>query len=175
MLSCTLVTLDSWTVTPRRSPAGQGCCPPWWPSDEADRYSSLPHAWLDPLVYQGLGTANPQFQLYSTWEQAVNDLMKGLARLRGLLGPPAEGKECVRADSPTSRVVAKPHPERGCRRADGSGNRVQQASPERRRQPITKKRKSAEGPTARRLQSRTASLSGKAPPAVAGGWAWQAG
>jgi TPR repeat protein len=30
-----------------------------WPSDEAERYSSLPHAWLDPLVYQALQTANP--------------------------------------------------------------------------------------------------------------------
>jgi hypothetical protein len=61
-----------------------------WPSDESDRYDRLPHAWLAPLVYQSLQTANQQFQLYSTWEQAVNDLAKGLARLRALLGPPAE-------------------------------------------------------------------------------------
>jgi hypothetical protein len=61
-----------------------------WPGDEAERYSSLPHARLDPLVYQALGTtANTQYQLYTTWEQAVNNLAEGLARLRALLAPPA--------------------------------------------------------------------------------------
>jgi hypothetical protein len=64
-----------------------------WPSDEADHYEQLPHARLAPLVYLSLQTANPQFRLYSTWEQAVNNLAKALARLRALLQPPAGRKE----------------------------------------------------------------------------------
>ena len=48
---------------------------------------------LAPLVYQSLETANYQYQLYATWEQAVNDLAKGLARLRALLQQPAARKE----------------------------------------------------------------------------------
>jgi hypothetical protein len=64
-----------------------------WPSDETDRYDSLPHAWLAPLVYQALQTANFQYQLYATWEQAVNNLAEGLSRLRALLQPPAGRKE----------------------------------------------------------------------------------
>jgi hypothetical protein len=63
-----------------------------WPSDEADRYERLPHARLDPLVYLSLQKANSQFQLYSTSEQAVNNLAEGLARLRTLLQPPAGRK-----------------------------------------------------------------------------------
>jgi len=61
-----------------------------WPGSEADRSAVLPMAWLDPLVYQALPKANPQYQLYSTWEKAVNDLAEGLARLRALLQQPAE-------------------------------------------------------------------------------------
>ena len=64
-----------------------------WLSDEADRYDRMPHARLDPLVYQALQTANSQFQLYATWEQAVNNLAEGLARLRALLQPAAGRKE----------------------------------------------------------------------------------
>jgi hypothetical protein len=64
-----------------------------WPSDEADRYELLPHARLAPLVYQALHTANFQYQLYATWEQAVNNLAEGLTRLRALLQPPAGRKE----------------------------------------------------------------------------------
>ena len=48
----------------------------------------MPAARLDPLVYQALPKANPQYQLYSTWEQAVNALAKGLERLRNLLQQP---------------------------------------------------------------------------------------
>ena len=59
-----------------------------WPSDEAERYSALPAARLDPLVYDSLPKANPQFQLYGGWEQAVKDLAQGLARMRGLLEKP---------------------------------------------------------------------------------------
>jgi hypothetical protein len=66
---------------------------PGWPSDEADRSDSLPHAWLFPLVYQALQTANSQYQLYATWEQAVNNLAEALARLRALLQPPTGRKE----------------------------------------------------------------------------------
>jgi hypothetical protein len=68
-----------------------------WPSDEADRYDSLPHARLAPLVYQFLQTANSQFQLYSTWEQAVNNLAEALTRLRVLLQPPPARKARERA------------------------------------------------------------------------------
>ena len=57
-------------------------------TDEGDRYEALPAARLDPLVYQALPKANPQYQLYATWEQAVNALAKGLERLRNLLQPP---------------------------------------------------------------------------------------
>jgi hypothetical protein len=59
-----------------------------WPSDEGDRYEQLSHARLDPLVYHALPTANPQYQLYTSYEQAVNDLAKALTSLRALLGPP---------------------------------------------------------------------------------------
>jgi hypothetical protein len=63
-----------------------------WPCDEGDRYTALTNAWLDPLVYQSLPNVNPQYQLYSTWEKAVNDLSEGLARLRALLQqPPGAG------------------------------------------------------------------------------------
>jgi hypothetical protein len=64
-----------------------------WPSDEAERYERLPHAWLEPLIYQALQSPNSQYQLYTSFEQAVSDLSKGLARLRALLGPPAERKQ----------------------------------------------------------------------------------
>ena len=59
-----------------------------FPTDEGERYDELPNARLDPLVYQALPKANPQFQLYATWEKAVNDLSEGLARLRALLQAP---------------------------------------------------------------------------------------
>jgi hypothetical protein len=38
-------------------------------------------------------TANPQYQLYRTWHQAIADLAKGLARMRALLQPPPERKQ----------------------------------------------------------------------------------
>ena len=59
-----------------------------WPTDEGERYDALPNAHLHPLVYQALPDANPQYQLYTTWEKAVNDLSEGLARLRALLEKP---------------------------------------------------------------------------------------
>jgi hypothetical protein len=59
-----------------------------WPSDESDRYDRLKCARLAPLVYQALESANAQYQLYSTWEQAVHDLSRALGRLRALLQPP---------------------------------------------------------------------------------------
>jgi hypothetical protein len=60
-----------------------------WPTDEGERYDDLPNAHLDPLVYQALPNVKPQFQLYNTWEQAVNDLSEGLARMRALLEKPS--------------------------------------------------------------------------------------
>jgi hypothetical protein len=60
-----------------------------WPSDEEDRHQRLRHAWLDPLLYQAVQSPNSQYQLYTSFEQAVSDLSKGLARLRALLQPPA--------------------------------------------------------------------------------------
>jgi hypothetical protein len=42
-----------------------------WSSDEADRYDALPRAQLEPLVFQSLKLPNYQYQLYTTWEQAV--------------------------------------------------------------------------------------------------------
>jgi hypothetical protein len=63
-----------------------------WPSDEAERYNALPRARLDPLVFQAMELPNYQYRLYSTWEQAVKDLSKGLARMRALLQePPPKG------------------------------------------------------------------------------------
>ena len=42
------------------------------------------------LVYQSLPNANTQLQLYATWEQAVNDLLEGLARMQALLEKPKD-------------------------------------------------------------------------------------
>ena len=50
---------------------------------------------MQPLVYQAL-EANPQFQLYATFEQAVTNLAEGLARMRALLQPPEEGNKAER-------------------------------------------------------------------------------
>jgi hypothetical protein len=55
-----------------------------WPSDETHRYHALPRARLDPLIFQTMETPNHPFQLYTTWEQAVQDLAKGLAKMRSL-------------------------------------------------------------------------------------------
>jgi hypothetical protein len=66
-----------------------------WPGEEAERYHALPRARLQPLVYQAL-EANPQFQLYATFEQAVTNRAEGLARLRSLLQPPEEGNKTER-------------------------------------------------------------------------------
>jgi hypothetical protein len=59
-----------------------------WPSDEATRYEMLPRARLDPLIFQAMETPNHPFQLYTTFEQAVRDLAKGLAKMRALLSEP---------------------------------------------------------------------------------------
>jgi hypothetical protein len=63
-----------------------------WPSEESDRYDALPMARLDPLVFAAMESPNHPFQLYSTWEQAVKDLAKGLARMRALLQEPQPNK-----------------------------------------------------------------------------------
>jgi hypothetical protein len=63
-----------------------------WPSDEAERYLALPRARLDPLVFQSMKLPGYQYQLYSTWEQAVKDLAKGLARMWALLQEPQPSK-----------------------------------------------------------------------------------
>jgi hypothetical protein len=63
-----------------------------WPSEEADRYNALPRARLAPLVFAAMETPSHPFQLYSTWEQAVKDLSKGLARMRALLQEPRAKK-----------------------------------------------------------------------------------
>ena len=59
-------------------------------TDEGERYRALPMARLGPLIYEALETTNAQYQLYTTWEQAVNNLAQGLARMRALLQQPAE-------------------------------------------------------------------------------------
>jgi hypothetical protein len=59
-----------------------------WPSDEGDRYRALPRARLAPLVFAAMEILNHPFQLCSTWEQAVRDLAKGLAKMRALLQEP---------------------------------------------------------------------------------------
>jgi hypothetical protein len=64
-----------------------------WPGEEAERYNALPMAWLHPLVFQALGPGNVQYRLYATWEQAVADLARALARLRELLGPLPETRK----------------------------------------------------------------------------------
>ena len=61
-----------------------------WPSDEADRYNALPRARLGPLIFRAIETPNHPFLLYTSWEQAVKDLAKGLARMRALLQEPAK-------------------------------------------------------------------------------------
>ncbi len=58
---------------------------------EKERFDSLRMAHLEPLVYALLKTKNLDYQLYSTWEKAVNDLARGLARIREMLVPPTEG------------------------------------------------------------------------------------
>ena len=59
-----------------------------FPYNEREQYEHLTMAWLPPLVYQSLESAKRDYQLYTTWEQAVNDLAKGLTRMRALLQPP---------------------------------------------------------------------------------------
>ena len=61
--------------------------------DEAARSNALPMARLQPLVFQAMETANPQYQLYKTWHQAIADLAKGLGCMRALLQPPPERKD----------------------------------------------------------------------------------
>jgi len=55
---------------------------------EQERYDTLKMAWLPPLIYRSLDNAKPEFQLFTTWEQAVNKLAEGLARMRALLQQP---------------------------------------------------------------------------------------
>ncbi len=64
-----------------------------YPDGEGDRYDSLTMAWLPPLIFWSLETSNTDYQLYTSWEQAVNNLAKGLARIRALLQPPPERKD----------------------------------------------------------------------------------
>jgi hypothetical protein len=63
------------------------------PYGEDERYYSLPHAHLPPLVYLAMEPKNSEYLLYTRWEQAVTDLARGLARMRGLLAQPQERKE----------------------------------------------------------------------------------
>src|SRR5262249_44723472 len=51
--------------------------------------ASRPLASASDRVSQSLQTANPQYQLYATGEQAVNNLVEALTRLRALIQPPA--------------------------------------------------------------------------------------
>jgi hypothetical protein len=55
---------------------------------EVLRYANLPEARLPELVYLALQVNKPEYVLYRTWEQAVSDLAKGLARMRTLLEQP---------------------------------------------------------------------------------------
>jgi hypothetical protein len=50
-------------------------------------------AHLPPLVYLAMETGNYEYTLYKTWEQAIADLTKGLARMRTLLQQPPERKD----------------------------------------------------------------------------------
>jgi hypothetical protein len=61
-----------------------------WVGPEEERYRNLPGARLPPLIYNTLEPANSEYVLYQTWEQAIADLTKGLARIRALLEPPPE-------------------------------------------------------------------------------------
>jgi hypothetical protein len=63
------------------------------PYGEAERYLMLTGARLPALVYQALEPKHSDYQIYMTWEQAVRDLAKALARMRTLLEPPAERKD----------------------------------------------------------------------------------
>jgi hypothetical protein len=63
-----------------------------YPDGEEDRYRRLPHARLPKLIYLAMEPRNPEYLLFATWEQAVTDLSKGLARVRALLQQPPERK-----------------------------------------------------------------------------------
>jgi hypothetical protein len=58
-------------------------------TSEKVHYDRLTNAWLPPLVHQSLEPTYPHYQLYTTWEQAVNNLARALAFIRALLQPPA--------------------------------------------------------------------------------------
>jgi hypothetical protein len=76
---------------PGNQPPGPGPCDRKTDArGSSDRHDQLPTAHLDPLVYQSLPNANTQLQLYATWEQAVNDLLEGLARMQALLEKPKD-------------------------------------------------------------------------------------
>jgi hypothetical protein len=65
----------------------------YYPYGEDERYRSLPHAHLPPLVYLAMEPKNSEYLLYTSWAQAVTDLARGLARMRGLLTQPPERKD----------------------------------------------------------------------------------
>jgi hypothetical protein len=48
---------------------------------EAEHYDRLPAARLNAIGFLSLEPVNPQYHLSSAWEEAVNDLAKGLPRM----------------------------------------------------------------------------------------------
>jgi hypothetical protein len=47
---------------------------------------------METLIFQAMETPNHPDQLYTTWEQAVKDLAKGLAKMRAMLQKPQPKK-----------------------------------------------------------------------------------
>ena len=65
-------------------------------------FNSLPMTGhrLQPLIFLAMETGNPQYRLYSTWQQAASDLAKALANLR-----PASNNHQKRKDGGRCRTA----------------------------------------------------------------------